>query len=130
LLVAGSSIKRSTWTAYRKFYGNVGYAEKGQDLHHWWLRLDGNSPASSFGKGWTFANQTWNLMPMTESTWFGRSFTAKQTHRLLHGKTLRSAVNFGFKAPLLYRAIHGTPSFIKTGGAFGVSVGFNAMRGR
>lgn len=47
-----------SWSSYRRFYGNKGFAKKGEQLHHWaWKR--GAKNGSGFA--WKLKNQMWNL---------------------------------------------------------------------
>jgi RHS repeat-associated protein len=86
----------SYWSSARRFYGKKGFAQAGQQLHHWaWAR---NGASKGEGFAWWAKNQMWNLMPM-ESQAF---------HTAVHGLG-PNAFNG------LERLYYGTPLWFKAG---------------
>ena len=88
----GSNFKY--WSQWRKAYGNEGFAEFGQHLHHWLLRRNGATKGS--GVMWWLKNQMWNLKPMKSASF----------HTFVHGKG-RNAFNV---AEQLW---YGTPTWFR-----------------
>lgn len=86
---------------WRSFYGKTGFAESGQQLHHWAWRRGGQKSGSTFG--WKLKNQMWNLMPMQ----------SQARHTAVHGWGKNAYGPFG-------KFWYGTPTWFKAGG---VSVG-------
>lgn len=86
----------SSWSSWRKFYGNEGFAESGQHLHHWLLRRNGQK--SGTGLAWKLKNQMWNLMPMKSPAF----------HTSIHGKGANAFNAFE-------RAYYGSPTWFQTG---------------
>ena len=85
----------STWSSWRRFYGNKGFAQSGQHLHHWLLKRNGQKTGTSLA--WKFKNQMWNLMPMKSPAF----------HTSVHGKGI-NAFN------TLQQAYYGSPVWFKT----------------
>ena len=84
------------WSSARKFYGKEGFAEAGQQLHHWaWAR---NGAIKGEGVAWWAKNQMWNLMPME----------SQAIHTAVHGMG-PNAFNG------LERLYYGTPQWFKSG---------------
>lgn len=83
------------WSSARRFYGREGFAEAGQQLHHWaWAR---NGATKGEGVAWWAKNQMWNLMPMAD----------KGLHQSIHGV---GATPFG----PLRQFYYGTPTWFKS----------------
>ncbi|MEW4923109.1 RHS repeat-associated core domain-containing protein [Algibacter sp. 2305UL17-15] len=62
--VVGFGKNYKNWSSWRKFYGEKGFAKKGQDVHHW---LFEKGASSGSGSWWKAKNQMWNLKPMAPS---------------------------------------------------------------
>ena len=80
-----------SWSAMRKYFGQTGFAEAGQHLHHWII------PKNGWGKGIPgyIKNQMPNLIPMK----------SPQLHMALHNGKLNAFERFW----------HGTPVWAKAG---------------
>lgn len=84
------------WGSFRRFYGKEGFAEAGQQLHHWaWAR---NGAIKGEGFKWWAKNQMWNLVPME----------SQAMHTAVHGLGPNAFGPIG-------RFWFGTPTWFKAG---------------
>lgn len=90
------------WGSWRKFYGNAGYAEFGQPLHHWLFEREGAKFGSGFS--WWGKNQMFNLVPVPAL----KNMSYDMVHKLIEGKTVN-----GIKWSFGQRFYYGTPTWFK-----------------
>ncbi|MFM8911721.1 MAG: RHS repeat-associated core domain-containing protein [Flammeovirgaceae bacterium] len=82
------------WSSTRAYLGRTGYAEAGQQVHHWALFRNGAKSGEGFA--WWAKSQMWNLMPMKSQVF----------HQSIHGIGPQPF-------NLAERAWYGTPTWFK-----------------
>jgi hypothetical protein len=89
-IIVGAKAGSHSWPATRKWLGKIGFAEKGQDVHHWFFAQGGLIGKNIPG----LANQVWNLKTMPSAAF----------HTAVHYR-FNPVVNFILATPPWFQAL-------------------------